>query len=77
MKKIIHRLRRLEGQVRGVTAKIESDAKCDDVMVQLLALRGSLDGVLQAYVDEQLESCKNADTNQIREMLRTLLKHKK
>lgn len=77
MEKIIHRLRRLEGQVRGVTTQIESDAKCDDVLVQLLALRGSLDGVLQAYIDKQLESCKSADVDQMRELLRTLLKHKK
>ena len=40
-KKLLNRLRRIEGQVRGIEAMIEDDAYCNDVLVQSQSTRRS------------------------------------
>ena len=51
--RLITRLRRAEGQVRGVARMIEDDRPCIDVITQICAVRGALDEValslLQAH----------------------------
>ena len=42
---LINRLRRAEGQVRGVARMIEDDRPCIDVITQICAIRGALDEV--------------------------------
>jgi DNA-binding FrmR family transcriptional regulator len=42
---VIKRLRRLEGQVRGVQRMIDEGAECRDIVTQLAAARGALDRV--------------------------------
>ena len=44
-KQLINRLRRLEGQVRGVQRMVEEDAWCPDVLNQVAAVRSALDKV--------------------------------
>ena len=75
MKHIHDRLRRLEGQIRGINTQIEQQATCEDVITQLLAARGSLDGALRTYIDEQLDACTEKDTERMRHLLHALLKH--
>lgn len=40
---ILARLRRIEGQIRGVHRMLEEDRECEDVLTQLMAARSSLD----------------------------------
>jgi DNA-binding FrmR family transcriptional regulator len=49
-KKVIHRLRRTEGQIRGIQKMIEEDKECIDVMTQLSAVRSSIDRVMGMIV---------------------------
>ena len=42
-RRILVRLARVEGQIRGIRAMIESDSECEDVAVQLTAARRALD----------------------------------
>lgn len=42
-KDVMHRLRRVEGQIRGVLAMMEQDKPCDDIAQQLSAARKALD----------------------------------
>lgn len=44
-KDVTTRLRRLEGQVRGLQRMIDEGAECRDVVTQLAAARGALDRV--------------------------------
>ena len=37
-KKLLNRLRRMEGQIRGIAAMIERDAYCNDVLIQSAAV---------------------------------------
>lgn len=58
--KLLNRLRRVEGQVRGVARMIEEDRYCIDVLTQLRAIRAALTRVetemLKAHLDHCIES---------------------
>ena len=51
------RLRRVEGQVRGVLNMMEAGASCKDVVNQLAAVRGAVDRALALIVAANLERC--------------------
>ena len=42
---VIKRLRRLEGQVRGIQRMVDEGAECQDIVTQLAAAKGALDRV--------------------------------
>lgn len=56
-KKVIHRLRRTEGQIRGIQKMIEDEKECIDVITQLSAVRSSIDRVMGMIVAENLKNC--------------------
>jgi DNA-binding FrmR family transcriptional regulator len=56
-KKVINRLNRIEGQIRGITRMIEEDRACKDVVVQLSAVKAGVDKILNILVSENLLSC--------------------
>ena len=41
-KDLIHRLNRIEGQIRGIRGMVERDAYCTDILVQVSALNAAL-----------------------------------
>ncbi|MEX2374958.1 MAG: metal-sensitive transcriptional regulator [Dehalococcoidia bacterium] len=51
------RLRRIEGQVRGITRMLEEGRTCEDVVTQLMAVRSSIDTVGAAVLDQHLCDC--------------------
>ncbi|MEX2446018.1 MAG: metal-sensitive transcriptional regulator, partial [Dehalococcoidia bacterium] len=51
------RLRRIEGQVRGIARMLDSDRTCEDVVTQLMAVRSSVDTVGAVVLDRHLERC--------------------
>ena len=54
---ILERLRRVEGQIRGVQRMIEARRECEAVLTQLLASRAALDRVAGQVVAAHLEEC--------------------
>ena len=54
---LLTRLRRIEGQVRGITRMLESGRTCEDVVTQLMAVRSSIDTVGAVVLDRHLETC--------------------
>ncbi len=52
-----NRLRRLEGQVRGVEKMVEEDRWCPDILVQIAAVRAALDKVALGLVEGHVEHC--------------------
>lgn len=52
-----NRLRRLEGQVRGVIRMMEEGNECKDVVTQLSAVRSAVDRAIGFIVAKNLESC--------------------
>ncbi len=54
---LLARLRRVEGQVRGVARMIEEDSYCIDVLTQVSATTRALEAVALALLDEHLMHC--------------------
>ncbi len=54
---LIARLRRIEGQVRGIARMLDADRTCEDVVTQLMAVRSSIDTVGAVVLDQHLERC--------------------
>lgn len=52
-----NRLRRIEGQVRGVLGMMENERGCQDVITQLTAVRSAVDRVLMYIVGANMERC--------------------
>ena len=60
-KKVLHRLKRIEGQVAGLSRMIEDDAYCVDVLIQMSAVQGALAKAGQVILNKHVETCvKNA-----------------
>ena len=54
---LIARLRRIEGQVRGIARMLDDQRSCEDVVTQLMAVRSSIDTVGAVVLDSHLEGC--------------------
>ncbi|MCZ7528283.1 MAG: metal-sensitive transcriptional regulator [Acidimicrobiia bacterium] len=52
-----NRLRRIEGQVRGLQRMIEEDEYCVDVLTQIVSVTKALQGVGLGLLDEHLRHC--------------------
>lgn len=55
--KLTHRLKRSEGQIRGVLKMIEEEKECIDIVTQLSAARSSIDRVMGLLVAENFRKC--------------------
>ena len=51
------RLRRIEGQVRGVQGMVEDDRYCIDVLTQISAIQAALDKVALGLLDDHARHC--------------------
>lgn len=54
---LLLRLRRIEGQARGVQRMLEEGRECADVVHQVTAMRAALGKVAMTVVSENLEEC--------------------
>lgn len=57
--KILARLRRIEGQIRGLQRMLEKGDSCSDIMIQIAAVTSAIKKVaarlIQAYIEECIE----------------------
>ena len=60
-KKLIHRLNRIEGQIRGLRSMIESDAYCTDVLTQSAAAGAALNGFNKELIGYHIKGCVTRD----------------
>jgi CsoR family transcriptional regulator, copper-sensing transcriptional repressor len=56
-RRVRNRLRRIEGQVRAIGSMIDDHRPCEDVVTQVLAVRGALDEVLRLVLSERVAEC--------------------
>ena len=54
---LLKRLKRIEGQVRGVHGMVEDDRYCIDVLTQISAVQAALDKVALGLLDEHARHC--------------------
>lgn len=55
--KIITRLRRIEGQVRGVEKMVDEDRDCHEILQQLNSIRSAVQGASMMFLDEVAADC--------------------
>ena len=60
-KQIISRLNRLEGQIKGVKKMIEEDRYCNDVLIQLSAVKNSVKSLSSHILENHLYMCVSRD----------------
>lgn len=58
---LIHRLNRIEGQVRGVRKMVESDSYCTDILVQVSAISAALNAFNRELLSGHIRSCVAQD----------------
>ncbi len=56
-KRIINRLSRIEGHLRGIKTMVQDNRPCPEVLIQIAAVRGGIDGVARSILDEHLSQC--------------------
>ncbi len=66
-KRILNRLKRLEGQVRGLQTMIESGKDCDAILTQVMAAKSALEQVGLHVVGYTMKNCLIDDSAQSRD----------
>ena len=54
---LINRLRRVEGQIRGIRGMLERDAYCADILTQSAAVSAAMNGFNRALLNAHLRNC--------------------
>ena len=77
-KEVVYRLRRIEGQVRGITRMVEGRRYCIDIIQQLTAARRAMDQVTLQLMKGHINGCvsdaiKRRDgTKKVNELMQTI-----
>lgn len=66
-KELMNRLKRIEGQVRGIQKMLEEDTWCPDIMVQVSAVNQALNSFNKVLLAEHIRSCVVRDIKEGRE----------
>ena len=78
-KKLIHRLNRIEGQVRGIRGMVEKDAYCADILIQSAAVNAAVNAFNKVLLASHIRGCVARDIREgkdevIDELVATLQK---
>jgi len=60
---LITRLRRIEGQMRGLQRMLADGRECEDVLTQIMAVRSSIDQVGLLLMDRHIDTCLLGSTD--------------
>lgn len=60
-KDLIHRLNRMEGQIRGIKGMVEQDAYCTDILVQVSAVNAALNSFNKVLLSNHIKTCVTRD----------------
>lgn len=84
---IVVRLRKIEGQVKGIQKMIEEEKCCSDVMIQISAIRSAINKVGGILMDKYINECMsdtlkkslehNETDEQISKMIDTIVRYVK
>ena len=78
-KDLMNRLKRIEGQVRGVEGMLEADAYCTDILIQVSAISSALKSFNKVLLANHMKTCiaegiRKGDDSVIDEFVLTLQK---
>ena len=55
--RLIHRLNRIEGQIRGIRGMVEKDVYCADILVQVAAANSALNAFSRELLSQHVRTC--------------------
>lgn len=78
-KKLIHRLNRIEGQIRGIKGMVEKNDYCTDILMQSAAVNAAINAFNKELIANHIRGCvatgvKNGNDEVIDELVVTLQK---
>lgn len=78
-KKLINRLKRIEGQIRGIIGMMENDAYCNDILIQSAAVNAAVNAFNKELLATHIRTCVARDIREgkdetIDELVATLQK---
>lgn len=78
-KSLIHRLNRIEGQIRGIKGMIEKNAYCTDILIQSSAVSAAMNAFNKELLSNHIKTCvaqdiRNGKDDTIDELAETLQK---
>lgn len=78
-RKLINRLKRVEGQIRGIIGMLENDAYCNDILMQSSAVNAAVNSFNKELLASHIRSCVARDIREgkdetIDELVATLQK---
>jgi len=78
-KKLIHRLNRIEGQVRGVRSMVEEERYCVDILTQVSAIQSALNAFNKELLSNHIKTCvvekiQDGDEQVVDELCETMKK---
>ena len=76
-KRLVNRLKRLEGQIRGIQAMVEQDAYCNDILIQSAAVNAAINAFNKELLASHIRTCvaddlKAGETQKLDELLQLL-----
>ena len=76
---LIHRLNRIEGQIRGIKGMLEKDAYCNDILIQSAAVSAAMNAFNRELLSSHIHSCVVRDIREgkdevVDELMATLQK---
>ncbi|MCQ2611588.1 MAG: metal-sensing transcriptional repressor [Treponema sp.] len=66
-KKLVSRLNKIEGQIRGIKNMIESDAYCTDILIQVSAAHSALESFSMEILKNHINGCVKRDLKEGRD----------
>ena len=66
-KKLINRLNRIEGQIRGIRGMIEYDAYCTDILTQSAAVTAAMSSFNKELLNHHIRGCVSRDIREGRD----------
>ena len=78
-KELIHRLNRIEGQIRGIKGMVENNAYCPDILIQSAAVNAAINAFNKELLANHIRTCvagdiRNGKDEAIDELVVTLQK---
>ena len=56
-KKLMNRLKRIEGQIRGIEGMVEKNAYCPDILIQVSAVNAALNSFNKELLAKHIKTC--------------------
>lgn len=78
-KQLIHRLSRIEGQIRGLRGMVEKNVYCTDILVQVAAANAALNAFSRELLGNHIRTCvaqnlRSGNTEVVEELIATMQK---